>query len=173
MKTFKVLTLVASIFAIQMLAAQNPVISNKYSDNEITEMVKQFRSVKAHEVAPPSNLQQKFHTDFPKASDVEWETANDIYEVEFEIRFRDFKALYDKDSNLLMVVEEIRSSVLPAVVKNAAEAKYPKYKIEDIHKIRRGTETFYKVEMEKRFSDTDVKLFIKSDGTVLEERIDY
>ena len=93
--------------------------------------------------------------------------------MEFEIHFRDFKALYDKSGNLLLVVEEIRQSELPAVVKNTAEGKYPKFHFEDIDKIRRGTETFYKIEMEKSFSDSEVKLIIKSDGKVMEECLDY
>jgi hypothetical protein len=70
-----------------------------------------------------------------------------------------------------MTVEEAYRSELPAVVKNAAEAKYPKYHFEDIDKIRRGTEVFYKVEMELR--DTEVALLIQSDGTIWNEKIDY
>jgi len=173
MKTFKLLMLAAGIFTVQMLMAQNPAISTRYSNSEIAQMVREYRMADARDVAPPNNLQQKFLTDFPNASDVEWETAGSIYEVDFEVRFRDFKAFYSNDGNLLMVVEEIRRSALPAVVKNAAEAKYPKYRIEDIRKIRRGTETVYKVDMEKSFSDMEVTLFVKSDGVVLDERIDY
>ena len=173
MKMLKVLMLTASIFIVQMLAAQNPAISTRYSDSEIAQMVEGYRMAHARDIVPPNNLQQKFLTDFPNASDVEWETAGSIYEVDFEIRSRDFKAFYDSESNLLMGVEEIHISALPAVVKNAAEAKYPKFRIEDIRKIRRGTETVYKVEMEKSFSDMEVTLFVKSDGIVLNERIDY
>ena len=170
MKTIKILTFAASLFAMhlfamQMLASQNPAISTVYSDSEIVKMMEQFRSAKSQDVIPPIELQQKFRADFPNARDVEWETANEIFEVEFEIRFRDFKAFYDKNGNLLMVVEEIRSSELPAVVKNAAEAKYPKFRFDDIYKVRRGTETFYKVEMEK--SKTEVKLLISSSGVIL------
>jgi len=171
MKTLRILTFAASLLAMQTLAAQNPAISTVYSDVEIARMMEQFRAAKSHDVIPPSNLQQKFHADFPNARDVDWEVANEIYEVEFEIRYRDFKVFYDKNGNLLMVVEEFRSWELPAVVKNAAEAKYPNSKFDDIAKIRRGTETLYKVEMGKR--DVEVKLLIKSDGTVLNERFDY
>jgi hypothetical protein len=70
-----------------------------------------------------------------------------------------------------MTVEETYRSDLPAAVKNAAEAKYPKYRFEDIDKIRRGTEVFYEIEMELR--DTEVKLLIRPDGTALENRMDY
>ncbi|MCL1867437.1 MAG: PepSY-like domain-containing protein [Paludibacter sp.] len=173
MRTLKFLMLAANIFTIQMLAAQNPAISTRYSDSEIAKIVEQYRAVHSQNTVPSSSLQQKFQADFPKASDIEWETANGIYEVEFEIRFHDFKAFYDNDGNLLMVVEEIRNSALPAVVQNTAKAKYPKFMIEDIRKIRRGTETVYKLEMEKSFSDMEVTLFVKSNGIVLNEQIDY
>jgi hypothetical protein len=70
-----------------------------------------------------------------------------------------------------MTVEEIYRSELPAVVKNAAETKYPKYHFEDIDKISRGTEVFYKIEMERH--DTEVELLIQSNGTIREDKIDY
>jgi hypothetical protein len=170
MKTLKILSMTALLFATQTLAAQNPAISTKYSDAEIATLLQNFRQANSHETVPPADLQAKFRADFPKAYDVEWETAHNIYEVEFNLRFRDFKAFYDKDGNLLSVVEEIRQSELPAVVKNAADAKYPKYHFEDIDKIRRGTETFYKIEMEH--GESDVKIIIQSDGKIINERFD-
>jgi len=173
MKALKLFGIAAALFAIQTVTAQNPAISTRYSESETAKIIEQFRAAESQSTVPSGSLQQKFRTDFPKASDVEWETANSIYEVEFEIRFRDFKAFYDVNGNLLMVIEEIRKSALPAVVKNAAEAKYPKFRIRDTYKIRRGTEIVYKVEMEKSFSDTEVTLFVKSNGVVLDERIDY
>ncbi|MDR1557306.1 MAG: hypothetical protein LBS88_09810 [Tannerellaceae bacterium] len=173
MKTLKLFGIAVALLMAQSITAQNSAISDNYSDSEIAQMVTLFRAANARDAFPPSKLQQKFQSDFPKAYDVEWETANELYEVEFEVRYRDIKALYDKSGNLLMVVEEIRSSALPAVVRNAAEAKYPKYNFEDVVKIRRGTEIVYKVEMEKSFSDTEVKLLIKVDGKIIEEQFDY
>ncbi|GHT07693.1 hypothetical protein FACS189432_00060 [Bacteroidia bacterium] len=173
MNTLKNLSIAAGLLFLQTAAAQSPAIDSRYSDSTIVRMVEKFRASHSRDVFPAAHLQQKFQNDFPKARDVEWETANDIYEVEFEVGNRDFKALYDTNGNLLMVNEEIHRSALPAVVKNAAESKYPKYSFEDIHKIRRGTETVYKIEMEKQFSDTEVRLLVKSDGTVVEENFDY
>ena len=152
-------------------AAQHPAISTRYTNEEITQKITTHKASHSQDVVPPANLQQKFRVDFPKASDVEWETAGDIYEVEFDVRFRDCKAYYDSEGNLLMTVEETYRSGLPAVVKNAAETKYPKYHFEDIDKIRRGTEVFYKVEMELR--DTEIELLVQSDGVIRNERIDY
>lgn len=169
MKTFKISSLIACcILCVHVAAAQSvPAISIRYSDETIAGMIRRHKNARSREVVPPSSLAAKFKADFPKAHGVEWELADSVYQVEFKVRFRDCEAYYDFDGNLLMLVEEITRTELPAVVKNAAEAKYPKFGFEDIERIRRGSEVFYKIEMEHR--DTDVKLLIKSDGTVSEE----
>ena len=167
MKSLKFLSVIAGCFSlVQIAAAQsNPAISKDYSNEAIATMIQKHKMSDSRDVAPPAALAAKLKADFPKAYQVEWEVANDIYEVEFDIKFRDYAAYYDAKGNLLMVVEEIYRSELPAVVKNAAKTKYPKYNFEDIDKIRRGTEVFYKIEMEYR--DTEVKLLIHADGTIV------
>jgi hypothetical protein len=167
------IALVSCILFVEVATAQSstPAISNVYSNEDIAKMIRKYRASHSYDVIPSAKLATKFKADFPKASDVEWEVADSIYEVEFDIRFRDWKAYYDAEGNLLMTVEEIYRSELPAVVKNAAEAKYPKYHFEDIDKIRRGTEVFYKIEMELR--NTEIELLVRSDGTILKEKIDY
>jgi hypothetical protein len=165
MKLFRFLTLIAGCFlSVQIAAQSNPAISQEYSNEVITKMIQKYKSSNSRDVIPPPELAAKFKADFPKASSVEWEFADNIYEVEFKVKSRYFTVYYEAKGSLLMIVEEIRRTELPDVVKNAAEAKYPKYRFEDIDKIRRGTEVFYKIEMELR--DTEVKLLIKSDGTI-------
>ncbi|MDR1022426.1 MAG: hypothetical protein LBL94_04020 [Prevotellaceae bacterium] len=174
MKGLKIfIALAGGALSVQIAAAQPPApaISNAYSNEAIAEMIRKYRTSRSYDVMPPSKLAAKFNADFPKARDVEWEMADSIYEVEFGVRRRDWKAYYDAEGNLLMTIEEISRSELPAVVKNAAEAKCPKYHFEDIDKIRRGTEVFYRIEMELR--DTEVKLLVQSNGTITEEKIDY
>jgi hypothetical protein len=167
MKSVKFLSAIACcILFVQITTAQsNPAISTEYSNETIASMIQKYKMSDSHDIMPPTELSAKFKSDFPKAHKIEWEAADSIYEVEFEIKFREYTAYYDFKGNLLMVEEEIEPSELPAVVKNAAETKYPKYHFEDIDKIRRGTDVFYKIEMELR--DTDVKLLVKSNGTVL------
>jgi 2',3'-cyclic-nucleotide 2'-phosphodiesterase (5'-nucleotidase family) len=172
MKSLKISSMViAGLFLIRAAAAQNPAISTQYTNEEIAQKIKTCIAAHSHDVVPPADLRQKFQTDFPAATGAEWEAAANIYEVEFDVRFRDGKAYYDAEGNLLMTVEEIRRSELPAVVKNAAEAKYPKYHIEDIDKIRRGTDVFYKIEME--LGDAETELQIRSNGVILSEKIVY
>ncbi|MDR2383742.1 MAG: PepSY-like domain-containing protein [Prevotellaceae bacterium] len=174
MKASKIFIAVMSCAVfVQVATAQSsvPAISDAYSNDTIAEMIRKYRSSHSHDATPPAKTAVKFRADFPKASDVEWEVADSIYEVEFDVKFRDWKAYYDAEGNLLMTIEEIYRSELPAVVKNAAEAKYPKYHFEDIDKIRRGTEVFYKIEMELR--DTEIELLIQADGRIIDEKTDY
>jgi hypothetical protein len=174
MKAIKLFIAVMSCAVfVQIAAAQSsvPAISNAYSNEAIAEMLRKYRSSHSRDVMPPAKPAAKFKVDFPQAFDVEWEVADSIYEVEFDVKFRDWKAYYDAEGNLLMTVEELYRSELPAIVKNAAEATYPKFHFEDIDKIRRGTEIFYKIEMEHH--DTEVELLVRSDGVITDKKTTY
>ena len=173
MKLFRFLNVIAACFFLVQIAAAQPnlAISREYSNEVIANMIQKYKTSNSRDVIPPAELTAKFKADFPKAYQAEWEVAEGIYEVEFEVKHKDCKVYYDSKGNLLMVEEEISRSELPAIVKNTAQVKYPKYSFEDIDKICRGTEIFYKIEMELR--DKELKLLIKSDGTVLDEKFDY
>jgi hypothetical protein len=164
MKSFKCTGwLVACLCFVQFAAAQSgPAISNRYSNNEIAGMLQTYRTSRSHDAVPPAGLATRFGADFPKAREVEWEMAGDVYEVEFDLKSRDCKAYYDIEGHLLAVVQEIRPSELPAAVKNTAKASYPKYHFEDIEKIRRGTEVLYRIEMEHR--DAEAEFVLREDG---------
>jgi hypothetical protein len=171
----KFIHLLGMIACLSLLAcettAQGPVISTRHANEEIKQMILAYKAAGGRDTRPTGTLHQRFRADFPDARDVEWETARDIYEVEFEIRYRDYKAYYDSRGDLLMLVKEIKRGELPAVVRNAAESRYPKYTFEDIDHVRRGTELFYIIEMER--GDLDVKLIISPDGTLLDETFEY
>lgn len=156
------------LISCQTTTAQpTPVMSKKYSNVEIEKMIDSYKAARQKNVYPTANQQQQFAIDFPKARDVQWEVGANIYEVEFEIGRTDYKAYYDESANLIMYITDIREIELSAVVKNAAMSKYPNYKFDDIEKVVRGSEIFYKVEMEK---DTyDVKALFRSDGTFIKE----
>lgn len=148
------------------LSAQNPAISNKYADKEIANFIQNFEMSNHRDVTVDSNLLQRFTEDFPVTHSAEWESNGEIYEVEFEIRSRDFQAYYDKEGNLLMYKQEIPKRELPINVKNTAKAKYPQFRFEDdLEKIVKGTQTFYKIEMER--GDMDVTVFILNTGELI------
>jgi hypothetical protein len=148
-----------------LLLAQTPAISEKYTDAEIETLIKNFNQSKSRDLIVTGNLLNRFQQDFPNAKSVEWETNDEIYNVEFEVKSCDFDAYYDKDGNLLMYKHEIKEKELPAVVKTAATSKYPKYRFEEIEKRVIGKKIFYKIEMELK--DTEVDMIISEDGKFL------
>ncbi len=161
-----------SLFSCQSVVAQpTPTVSTKHSDLEIERMISQYNTSHQRDIYPLANLQKQFNKDFPKAHDIDWEFGADIYEVEFEIGRTDYKAYYDNAANLIMYTLDLKESALPAIVKNAAMAKYPNYKFDDVKKIAKGSETLYKVEMKKDKSN-DIKATFKHDGTFIDEFFD-
>jgi hypothetical protein len=172
MKTVKFFLcgLTAMLYMPFVEAQTTPDISGKYSDAEIDRLIRSYAAAVSRDVTPSQTLWQKLMQDFPKAYDPEWETAENIFEVEFEIGHTDYKAYYDKDANLLMYYYEIRESKLPAAVRDAAKERYPKFRFDEIKKAHKGTAVFYKIEMERR--DLEVKMVIRSDGAFVEDWID-
>lgn len=169
MKSLIFLSLIlACLISCQIATAQPiPIMSKKYSDGEIEKMINDYKATRQRDVQPTIDQQQQFSKDFPNARDVEWEVAANVYEVEFEIGRVDYKAYYDESANLIMYTIEIKEVDLPAIVKNAAMSKYPNYKFDDIKKVVRGSETFYKVEMEK--GKSDIKAIFKQEGTFIKQ----
>lgn len=164
--------LLIGLISCQSQYAQSPKTDNNvYTNAEINLLLQKYHSQHSRDVIPPSAIQQKFNSDFPSALDIDWEVSENIYEVEFEIKRKDYKAFYDDKGNLLMYSQEISKTELPAVIKNIAESKHPKYKFEDIKIIRKGSETFYKIEMEHR--DVEVKFVLTENGSTVNERFDY
>jgi hypothetical protein len=151
-------------------ADQAQSVTKNLSDDEVVKIVDTYNSAHSRDVMPTEVLRKKFTADFPKAKDVEWELTGDIYEVDFDISFADYKALYDEKGTLLMYKTDIAESKLPAIVKNAIYAKYPKYKIEDADKIFAGKSVYYEIEAE--WGDVDVKALFKDDGTFIKELYD-
>lgn len=149
----------------------NPTISTKYSDTEIADLVQNYNNTLNRDTVVEGVLLQNFKQNFNDARDIEWQTNDEIYKVEFEIQDRDFRAYYDKDGNLLLYKQDIHEGALPSTVKKAAKATYPKYRFGDTDKIVKGTQTFYKIEME--FGERDVTIYVVSDGTILNEILIY
>ena len=173
MKTLKLkllLLLITPLF-FQYSLGQNPAVSKKYTNEEIDKMVRAFRMEHSQNVMPSELLMQKFSKDFPKAYDIEWEKATNLYEVEFEIRGADYEAYYDEQGNLIMYKHDIYPSDLPELIRKKVKNLYPNYRFDDIEKIVKGTEVSYKVEMER--GDLDVRVIVKIDGTIVSATEDY
>jgi hypothetical protein len=169
MTKIKFLLLILTVFlSIPSCQAQTftPTMA-AYDNAYIDSLICAYSIAQSRDAMPSAEFQQKFNKDFPKAVDVEWETAGNVYEVEFEREFSDYKALYDVKGNLLMYSFDIRASDLPDAVKSTAKKLYPKYRFDEVKKVYKGIETFYKIEMEH--SESEAKIVIKQDGTIVEK----
>ena len=171
MKTnIKILVLsLICLVSYQAIMAQSS-FSNKYTDIEIDRMVNKYEKAHSKDIKPTTIFEQRLSKDFPKAKYIKWETAINVYEAEFEIDRIDHKAYYDKNANLIAYLYEISESALPAIVKNAAQAKYPNYEFEDIKKVIKQAGVQYIVEMEKK--DKEVKAIFKENGTFVKVLFD-
>lgn len=169
-----ILSVCLLLVACNFAHAQNsPNVSTAYSLEQLNEMHTKHREYRPRNIQPTAELSNQFQKDFPNARDVEWEKSDVLYEVEFEygaISNNDFKAYYDTKNVLVMYKEEISVNEMPAVVKNAALSKYPNYKFEDVDKVVKGKDTFYKLELEK--GDREVKLTVTKEGKISQEIID-
>lgn len=166
MKTIKSLLLIGMVaFLSCQVKAVEPVITQKYSNVEIQKLIRDSKVVNSTDVLPSETFTTQFMRDFPTSRNPEWETANGIYEVEFEINFRDYEAYYDSQANLLMYKYDIRKSSLPEGIKKTVKDSYPRYRYDDVEKIHMGTDIIYKIELER--GEHDVKLYIKENGTTL------
>lgn len=169
-KTTMIILFIGTL-SCQVISAQpQPKLTNKYTNDQIEGFIQQYRTSHSKDIRPSDNFQQQLTKDFPNAKDIDWETAAEIYEVEFEIGRTDYKAFYDNNANLLMYILEIREADIPAIVKNTASSKYPNYKIEDSKKIVKSNGVFYTIEMEK--NDMEIKATYNENGTFIKEILD-
>lgn|SRR5690554_188799 len=98
----------------------------------------------------PSVILNTFKKEFPKASDIEWEREDELYNVDFEIGyFTDYEAWFDASGKLIKYSEEISEKDLPQAVKDAVKKQFDGYRIDDVEKFIENNIETYRVEIEK------------------------
>ncbi len=140
------------------------------TNEQIEQKLEAFRASHAVDAMPNNAVDAKFRSQFAGAYDVDWETANDVYEVEFEISKVDYKAWYDANGKLLMLQQDIAPRQLPEAVKNAVKQKYSGFRTDDAERFYKGTEVLYEVSVEK--GEQEYKAYFKEDGTFIKDRMD-
>lgn len=113
----------------------------------------------------PSVVLNTFKTEFPKASDVEWEMKGDQFQVEFEIGyFSDYEAWFTATGEMLYYEEEISKRKLPEAVKNTIQQKYDAYRIDHVKKINKKGEISYAIELEK--GREEINIIVNENGQI-------
>src|SRR5690606_35944174 len=112
----------------------------------------------------PANVKKVVTSQYPNATDVEWEMERAHYEVEFEIDRADHEMLIDKNGKVLFHKGELTKNDLPEKVMNTINANYSDRKVEDVDIITKDGKTYYQVEFDGRVFDDEI--LITEDGKV-------
>jgi len=103
MKTiFKMLTVGLLCFSLQTSAQ---TITTVYSATEIEQWINMFEAMAKFDAHPSVVVQRQFKKDFSKAKNVYWVVAAGIYQADFNIGKKEYKAYYDTSGNLLKYTE--------------------------------------------------------------------
>lgn len=128
------------------------------------------------DVTVPQVVKNQFRSDFPNAHDIDWEGSEqrELYEVEFEIKDKEYEAIYDKEGGLIMTMTEISLSRVPTIVREGFRNHYGndwEVDDDDAHKIVTSIGVFYKFEIENEcFDDFDDRnTFFDSNGNFIED----
>lgn len=115
----------------------------------------------------PSVIVNSFQHDFPKAKDIEWKKKDTVYQVEFEIgwRDRDHKIWYNTSGKILRHKQEISKKDLPDKVSEKLSAEYKWYRIKDVKKIETPEEILYTLEAQSITEEW--KLTLDEEGNIL------
>lgn len=120
----------------------------------------------------PSVIVNKFHKQFPKATDIEWEMDGFLYNVDFEIGWNtDHEIWYDAEGKIVKHKEDISKSELPETVSKGIQTNFNGYTIDDLERITDNGNVFYKMELNSLLKE-DWDVVMDADGKVLSKIAD-
>lgn len=106
----------------------------------------------------PSVIENTFKSNFPHATDVEWERYGDNFEVDFEFKKADHSARIEKTGNLLEYKFEIEKEMLPPTVISRIQTEFADSDWEDAEILVRGKNRYYQLEIDGFLSDKKIIL---------------
>ena len=88
--------------------------------------------------------------------------GNGLYEVEIRHDSHIKDVYFDKENYWVYTTWDVRTNDLPTVVKNAIEAQYPGYRIDDVDYVESVEKSYYKVELDK--GELEQTIYISKNG---------
>lgn len=120
----------------------------------------------------PAVILNQFNSQFPKATDVEWEMDGSNYTVEFELNWNiDHEVWYNTEGKIVKHKEDISSSDLPKVVNERIQTDFSGYSIDDVERITDNGVVVYKMEL-NHLMQQDWDVVIDASGNVLSKMAD-
>lgn len=114
-----------------------------------------------NDIAPaeiPSVVENTFKSHFPDATEVEWESYGEDFEVDFEVDRTDHSARIDNTGNMLEYKYEIASNILPSKIITVLNTEYVKKKWEDPEILVTGKKSYYQLEIDGFLNDKKIVL---------------
>ncbi len=111
----------------------------------------------------PSVVQNTLKSNFPHATDIEWERYGDDFEVDFEFKKIDHSARIDRTGTMLEYKFETAKNTLPPTIIKAMNTEYPDSNWEDPEILVRGNKRYYQLEIDGFLKDN--KILLDSLGT--------
>jgi hypothetical protein len=121
---------------------------------------------------PDAAVKTTFKSMFPKAVFVDWEMEAGYVNAEFTHDGARKDAWFETNGTWLMTETDIRSSKIPAAIKNALDkSEYAGWRIDDVDYLEfANAEPLYVLDMEK--GESEVDLYFAADGTLKEAKQD-
>ena len=126
----------------------------------------------------PSEILNQFNSQFPDATNVEWEMKGDLYNVEFEIGWiidlgwnNDHEVWYNAASEMVKHKEDISPDELPEPVNNRIKTDFNGYTIDDLKRITDKGVVVYKMELNSS-QQQDWDVVIDDKGDVVNKKSD-
>jgi len=121
---------------------------------------------------PDAAVKATFKSMFPKAIFVDWEMEAGYVNAEFTHDGTRKDAWFETNGSWLMTETDIRSSDIPAAIKNALnQSEYADWRIDDADYLEfADADPMYVLDMEK--GENEVDLYFAADGTLKETKKD-
>lgn len=116
----------------------------------------------------PSVILNQFWSQYPDATDAEFNEIDSGYEVDFELSGVDHSAVFNSSGMILKEKKDIQWNELPPVVRQILQKEYGQKKIEDPEWVRTAKVNYYQVEVSRFFIDE--KIVLNARGEIEENR---
>ncbi len=114
---------------------------------------------------PPKNVADQFAAKFPAITKVAWDQEEPgEWEAEFKMNGTEASASFDNNGNWLETEQEVKKKDLPALVREAVDAAYKDWSIEEVVSIETPDFTGYEFGIKK--GKTEMEILVSPDGKI-------
>jgi len=115
----------------------------------------------------PSVVLNSFQKEFPNATNVEWETMEKAYEVDFDLNRLDHEVWLDQHGKIISHKQELAVNDVPKTIAAAVTRDFAGFRTTDADKVEVEGKTTYIVEVKN--GGTEWKATYGADGTLLQK----